>query len=141
MDRRAVQALADEGLKGMDEEWKDLNGLAKEAQFKVQGLIRAEVRIGMLRGAEEKAARSIRGSEVSGLDAPLRLEEHGVGAGIEVGTNARTGRLQLAYGALKDRAEGSAQHVAANFKRKMEPGSRPQLEEEASDAQRRSGVK
>jgi len=141
MDRRTVQTLLRQRLEGLDKEWNDLDSLAEEAQLEVKGLAGTEIRIGVLGGSKEKTAWSVRGSEVSGLNTPLRLEEHGVGASVSVGAGSCSGTIRAADSALKDSTEGAAQDVAANFKWKMEPGCWPQLEEEASDAQRRSGVK
>jgi hypothetical protein len=128
-------------MKGIYKEWSHLNGMAEEAQFKVQRLVRAEVMIWILRGAKEEATRRIPVFVFRGLDSPLGLEEHCVGAGVAVRASGRAGAARLAHSALKNSAKSPAQDIATNFDRKMEPGGRPQLEEEACDAKRRSGIK
>jgi hypothetical protein len=135
MDRLAMQALMSEGLEGLDEEGGDLDGLTEETQLKVQGLMRAEVRIGTLRGAEEESARRIGGGFVTGLDAPLRLKEHGIGAGVAAGTGGCAGTVGVADGTLKYGAEGPAQHVTADFKREVEWRFRQKFKPEPDHAQ------
>jgi hypothetical protein len=128
MDGRAVETLAHERLEGVNEEWEHLNGLAEKAQLKVEGLMGAKTWVGMLCWAEEESAGRVSAFGFAGLDAPTRLEEHGIGAGVAIGASGCTRTIRPADGALKYSAERSPQHVAADFERQVEEPNRSQFE-------------